>query len=199
MTEDLNGERQLTDDELDALLADPSMWATPTTGLADRLVAAVQKEASPSQNVISLGGRRSTISAPVAALLGAAAASVLTLGVIRLWSRTQVEATSALVAPATKPGATGSAAMRETNSGWEIRLNAPDLKRLERPFYYEAWVFSAKGDISVGTFHSGSNVVLWAGVELDEYPEFIITIEEEDNNPVSSNVIAISGPIVFKK
>jgi Anti-sigma-K factor rskA len=135
----------------------------------------------------------------VAALLGAAAASVLTLGVVRVLSRTPVEATSALVAPATKPGATGTAKMRETNSGWEIRLDAPDLKRLDTPFYYEAWVFSAKGDISVGTFHSGTDVVLWAGVEIDEYPELIITIEEEDNNPIASGVIAIAGPIIFKK
>jgi Anti-sigma-K factor rskA len=199
MTEDLTGGRQLTDDELDALLADPSMWVVPSAGLAERVVTAVQHEASPSRSVVSLQDRRSRLSAPTAALLGAAAASVLTLGAVRFMSRTPVQATSALVAPATKPGATGSANMRETNSGWEIRLNAPDLKRLDKPFYYEAWVFSAKGDISIGTFHSGTDVVLWAGVELDEYPELIITIEEEDNNPVASTEVALSGPIVFKK
>jgi Anti-sigma-K factor rskA len=199
MTEDLNGGPQLTDDELDALLTDPSMWAVPDAGLAERVVTAVQREASPSQNVVSLQDRRSRLSTPMAALLGAAAASVLTLGAVRLLSRTPVEATAALVAPATKPGATGLAKMRETNSGWEIRLNAPDLKRLEKPFHYEAWVFSAKGDISIGTFHSGADVVLWAGVELDEYPELIITVEQEDNVQAASTDVALSGPVLFKK
>jgi Anti-sigma-K factor rskA len=119
--------------------------------------------------------------------------------VTRALSTKPVKATASLVAPATNPGATGTALMRETNSGWEIRINTVGLKRLDKPFYYEAWVFGPKGDVSVGTFHTGVDVVLWAGVELDEYPELIITVEEEDNVAAATDQRALAGRIVFKQ
>jgi Anti-sigma-K factor rskA len=196
MTEELNG-GQLTDPELDALLADPAVWAEPSAGLQARVVAAVEKAATPSA-VASIAPRR-RVSAPLAAVLGAAAASVLTFGVLRVLPTKPVKATASLVASATNPGVTGTAKMRETNSGWEIRLNTTGLKRLEKPFYYEAWVFGPKGDVSVGTFHTGVDVVLWAGVELDEYPELVITVESEDNVAAATDERALAGPIVFKK
>jgi hypothetical protein len=40
---------------------------------------------------------------------------------------------------------------------------------------------------------------LWAGVELDEYPELIITIEQEDNVAAATDERALTGPIVFKQ
>jgi Anti-sigma-K factor rskA len=199
MTEEMNG-GHVTDEELDALLADPAMWSEPSAGLQARVVAAVQQEALVPSKVVPIEGRRRRrMSAPLAALLGAAAASVLTLGVVRSLSSRPVKATASLVAPTTNPGATGTALMRETTSGWEIRLNTTGLKRLEKPFYYEAWVFGPKGDVSVGTFHTGVDVVLWAGVELDEYPELIVTIEREDNVAAATDERAMAGPIVFKQ
>jgi Anti-sigma-K factor rskA len=199
MTEEMNG-GQFTDEELDALLADPAMWGEPSAGLQARVVAAVKQEALVPAKVVPIEARRRRrMSAPLAALLGAAAASVLTLGVGRALSTKSVKATASLVAPATNPGATGTALMRETTSGWEIRLNTTGLKRLEKPFYYEGWVFGPQGDVSIGTFHTGVDVVLWAGVELDEYPELIITVEQEDNVPAATDERALAGRIVFKQ
>jgi Anti-sigma-K factor rskA len=198
MTEELNGGR-LTDEELDALLADPAMWSEPSAALQASVVAAVTNQVGVVPPVVSIESRRRRMSAPLAALLGAAAATVIVLGVGRVLSTKPVKATASLVAPATNAGATGTARMRETNSGWEIRLNTTGLKRLEKPFYYEAWVFGPKGDVSVGTFHTGVDVVLWAGVELDEYPELIITIEREDNVAAATDERALAGPIVFKQ
>jgi Anti-sigma-K factor rskA len=197
MTEDTNG-GQFNDEELDMLLADPAVWSEPSASLQARVVAAVQHKAAVPSKVVPREARRRRISAPVAALLGAAAASILTLGVVRSLSTRPVSATASLVAPATNPGATGRALLRETNSGWEIRLNTTGLKRLEKPYYYEGWVFGPLGDVSIGTFHSGVDVVLWAGVDIGEYPEFIITVEKEDNIPAATDERALAGLIVFK-
>ena len=194
----MNEDQNITDVELDALLADPALWAQPSSGLDVRVVAAVREAARPLAPASSLLERR-RFSAPLAALLGAAAACIVTIGAVRVIGRTPVQATSALVSPPGGAGATGAAKMRETNSGWEIRLNTTGLKRLDKPLYYEAWVFGPKGDVSIGTFHTGTDVVLWAGVELDEYPELIITIESEDNNPSASDQRALVGPIIFEK
>jgi Anti-sigma-K factor rskA len=136
----------------------------------------------------------------VAAAVGAAAAIVGTLGITQLrTTKVTTDATATLAATAAYPGVNGSATMRETSSGWEFRLSTANLTRLEKPFFYEAWIEGNKGLIPIGTFHTGVDVILWGGVELDEYPKIVITKEQEDGNPAASDDRVLVGDVVFRK
>ena len=100
-----------------------------------------------------------------------------------------------LTATALAPDASGRATLTETNSGWQIKLDTRGLVRLDKGRYYEAWLEGPNGIVSIGTFHTGANVTVWAGVEADEYTTLTITIEQEDGNPASSLQRVLIAPI----
>ena len=84
------------------------------------------------------------------------------------------------------PQAGGRARLTETSSGWQIQLDTRGIARLDNGRYYEAWLEGSKGIVSIGTFHTGARVTLWAGVEADEYTALTVTVEDEDGDPASS-------------
>ncbi len=103
----------------------------------------------------------------------------------------------ALSATEVVPGAQGSAAMVKTNSGWEIRLDATGLPRLDSGRYYQAWLKNAAGVlVPIGSFNEGTNVVLWSGVSPKDYPVFTITQEAADGQQGSSGIKVLSGTAV---
>jgi Anti-sigma-K factor rskA len=164
---------------------------TPVTPVVEGEAAAV---------VVDMVSRRRGPHWIIAAVAGAAAALIGAVGFTQLRHQTpQVDATATLVAAAAQPGAAGAVNMRETKSGWEFRLNTTNLPLLEKPQFYEAWIEGDKGLIPIGTFHTGVDVVLWGGVELDEYPKIVITREQEDGNPAASNDRVLTGNISFRK
>lgn len=94
------------------------------------------------------------------------------------------------------PGATGQARVTETTSGVRIYLDASGLQRLDNGQYYEAWLKGDRGLVPIGTFHTGADVTLWAGVSIDDYPMITVTIEDADGDQASSGRVVLAGTIV---
>jgi Anti-sigma-K factor rskA len=174
----------------------PVSRVEPTTGSAESTTR------SAESNVVDLTARRQRRGPHwlAAAVAGAAAAIIGTLIVTQLrTTEAKIDATAAMAPTEAYPGVDGTANMRETSSGWEFRLTTKNLTRLEKPFFYEAWIEGDKGLIPIGTFHTGVDVVLWGGVELDEYPKIVVTKEQEDGNPAASNDRVLEGAVVFRQ
>ena len=203
--------------EIDALLADPGLWESPSADLGDRIVAsitdAVHDEAevaleSPEAasvdtaghdaEVIPLGRRRTWSTM----LFGAAAAFAIVLGGVVVFSALSdsppQEAFSAdLVPTGLVPDVSGEVSVTEMQSGLEIELDAPTLPRRAGGLFYEGWLLLADDRlVPIGTFHEGANVTLWAGIELDEVVRMTITLEEAV--PGMSPDQASSGEVVLK-
>ena len=137
------------------------------------------------------------------ALLGAAAAITFLFGGIVVLSAlggadTGTDTFSAeLTSTGLLPDVGGSIDVASFDSGLRIDLAASGLPRRDDGKFYEGWVRTADGNLfPVGTFHDGSNVVLWAGVELDRIELFTITLEEAagPNDPAQGT----SGEVVLR-
>lgn len=70
----------------------------------------------------------------------------------------------------------GSLTIEKTPSGWRIDLSA-ELARRDDGEYYEAFVEGPDDRVSVGTFNDGDEVVLWSGVPLRVFNEFLIVAQ----------------------
>lgn len=203
-------------DDLKALLADEALWAEPPPGLEDDVVAAIAAEAARTP-VSSDGPPRSATArdrvpaastvTPLAArrarrirgAVGAAAAvvAIAVAGVVVTRGGSSSGTDVALEAD-TIAGASGTANLRRTDSGWRIELDASGLPRRDEGQFYEAWLRNADGVlVSIGTFNEGSDVVLWAGVSPRDFPTLTVTAEEADGDPSSSGVRVLVGTIVL--
>lgn len=192
MTDD-NGELSGTDPgdialdaEIVALLADESMWQTPSADLGDRIADAVASEAGVEaaepldSNVVGIT-RRSWIGP---ALLGAAAAFLLLIGGVVVLSaisgsEDQDVVSAELISTGLIADVEGTIEITEVQSGLRIDLEATGLPRRDGGAFYEGWLRTSNDRlIPVGTFHGGEGVIMWAGIELDDVVAFTITIEE---------------------
>jgi hypothetical protein len=142
------------------------------------------ERATPS--VVPVSDRRRRWRAATSAVAGAAAAALVFVGITLARHGPPPKLRVALMPTALAPGSGGQAKLRETSSGWEIKLDTHNLVRLDHGRYYEAWFEGPKGIVSVGTFHTGAKITLWSGVEADEYETLTVTVEQEDGNPASS-------------
>jgi hypothetical protein len=134
------------------------------------------------------------------AVLMAAAAVVGAVGltaVVLLNQEEQRRFDIALSATGLAPNASGTATAVRTDSGWEIRLDAAGLPRLDGGRFYQAWLKNAEGRlVPVGSFNEGTDVVLWAGVSPQDYPVFTVTAEEADGDQTSSGQLVMTGTAV---
>lgn len=95
-----------------------------------------------------------------------------------------------LAATSLLPDAVGKVKITPIRSGLKIELRATGLPRRDGSKFYEAWLKGPKGLVPVGTFHSGENVVLWAGVAFQDFPTLTITEEEVgDQNSSGKKVL----------
>ena len=191
-------------ERIHALLSLPGTWAEPDPALEERVLAGVRRAAGSRPGpdctaaaVLQPTGRATRAWRPrlAGALVGVAAASLLFVGIAVARRPAPPKLSLSLVATGVAPGARGTAKLTETSSGWQIRLDTRGLARLDNGRYYEAWLEGPKGIVSIGTFHTGAKVTLWAGVEADEYAQLTVTIEQEDGNPASSLQRVLSAPI----
>lgn len=179
----------MNDDELLARLDDPLVWAEPGSGLEERVVAAVAAES------VQVRSRRWW---PVAAV-AAVAAVLLGVGVAvpQLVHRADVVYLVALDAGPLQPGASGTAELTKTPSGWEIHVQAQGLPRRQDGRYYEAWLKNASGRVvSVGTFNDGRDVTLWSGVSPKDFRTLTVTQEVADGVAASSRRVVLIGHAV---
>ena len=128
------------------------------------------------------------------ALLGTAAAAVLAFMLVVAPNRDSQSVEFGLNGTGLVAGAQGTAEVTREESGLRIELNATGLPRRDNGLFYQAWLRNNAGQlIPIGTFHDGNNVVLWAGVSLDDYPTLTITEEEANNDHASSGQRVLVG------
>jgi Anti-sigma-K factor rskA len=142
--------------------------------------------------------RRRPMRAPLA-VGGAAVALAVGLVALLLVTRSGTNAQQFHVALAGTPlaaGASGTATLTQTPSGWRIELRAPGLPRLQDGRFYEAWLKDDAGTlVPVGTFNDGRKVTLWAGVSPKDFPTLSVTRERADGNQGSSGEKVLVGTV----
>lgn len=176
------------------ILSDEATWSEPPPEVADRLIAALEAE-SESGAVVNIAPERR---APLIASLvvGAAAVILLVAGLLGFFTPTE-EQVVAIHGTDLQPEASGEVAIREADAGWWIRLQVEDLPAASEGTYYEGWVWNDQGEgVSIGTFHlrgGDEPVILWSGVDPDEYPAIWVTLENEDGDPAASDQVVMRG------
>ncbi len=180
-------------DMIRGLLSDPGVWTEPPSGVVDGIGAITVHESDlqPSRS------RRLRVPLVVAA----AAVSIAILGILGVFDRPVVEpsAVANLTGTELMPSASGTATVRDTSSGWAIRLELEGLPGAPAGSFYQGWAWSQEGEgVSIGTFHLRGGdypVTLWAGVELSEYPWIWVTLQEEGAGPEASGLVLLRGRI----
>ncbi|MBV9664308.1 MAG: anti-sigma factor, partial [Actinobacteria bacterium] len=153
--------------ELDSIrdvLNDPSSWDEPSTGLEQRVVDAVTREAAaPLAAPISLDERRRRRNGLFSARVPvwAVAAAFVVVGAVVAGvaigngGAGGNGATFALVATPLAPHAHGSGGVKVEANGVRIQLDVSGLPRAPAGSYYQAWVKGDAGLVPIGTFHTG--------------------------------------------
>jgi hypothetical protein len=178
---------ELTQSELELLsgieylLADDAVWTEPAPDLEDAVSRAVLAEAGGQATatyhaVHPASRRRRWLMLAGAAVLGAAAASVVAVAVNRT-NHPAPDAAMAMEGTALAPQLTGSAEFSQKSSGVEIEIRMPGLPRRDGGEYYELWMHNCSGTawVPAGTFHDMDYVVAWAGVAATDYPVLKVT------------------------
>ncbi len=184
---------------LRALLGDGVVWEAPPEVLEDEVVRQIVEVAAP--NVASLSGhrrrpRRSLASRSIAFAAGVAAALavVVAVGLFRGGDGYSVEIAGTELAQL----ATGIVTIENTPSGVSIELDVEGLPPAPEGFYYQAWMKGESGAVTVGTFHAradGSDIVLWSGVSIANYPTLTVTIQEEGAGAESSGQLVMTADL----
>jgi anti-sigma-K factor RskA len=180
--------------ELAAALADEQTWAEVPDGVEDWLVAAIAAEAT---TVTHLDSRRRWRSIGLAAAAVAAVVAGLFAVVDLNPSDGGADVELALAATELAPGASADAAIDTTPLGTRILLDLRDLPPAPAGTYYEAWLrVDADIGVSAGTFHmrgGDGEIELWAGVSIDDYPLFTVTLQDEGGGAASSGRVVLSA------
>jgi hypothetical protein len=163
---------------------------------------AIGEDTATAAPVVALDSRRRRFGSFAA---GAAAAALVLVGSLALFNQdpfgdddgpSGVEL--ALAGTELAPEATGTATIADTPLGTRIVLNVAALPPAEPGTYYEAWLrVDGQIGVSAGTFHlrgGDGEIELWAGVPIDDYPLFTITVQDEAQAE-SSGVVVLKGRV----
>lgn len=94
------------------------------------------------------------------------------------------------------PTATADVRVVETPAGIVLRLEVAGLPPAEPGTYYQGWVVAGDRAVSVGTFHmrgGDGSVAFWSGVAPIDYPELIVTLQNETDGPARSGLVVLTG------
>jgi len=176
------------------LLADPVTWSEPPAGVAERVAMGIG--VGPVRESVS--HRRRWL---VPVIVSAAAVLLSVLGFSGVFQQEPVppDAVAMMSGTGLMPGAEGTATIRDTSSGWSIRLDVEGLPPAATGTYYQGWAWNADGEgVSIGTFHLRNGaypVTLWAGVDLVEYPWIWVTLQDEGAGTDVSDQVMMRGRI----
>lgn len=196
-------------ERLRALLGDDRAWQEPPPGLADAIVADIEREqrsvpseASPTLLRPRAGARRGPVQRGRSAWatrigIGLAAAVVLLTVLIVVQPTPEPEGEQITMAgTALAPEASAVVTADTTGAGVRILVAPTRLPPAPEGYYYQGWVHGPRGSVSVGTFHwrrGGRPIELWSGVLLEDYPDLTITLEPETDDPLSSGQVFLRG------
>jgi hypothetical protein len=194
----------LTGGMIDEVLRQESVWVAVPDDLEERVLRELVG-VRPAENVMPLrrkprGLGRVLSPRRIVAIAASAALVALAAGVggTLLGGDEGDGLTTELAATALARGSHADAVVRDTASGIEIKLDFSGLPPAPTGSYYEGWVVGPRGQVAIGTFHlrHGTNgVILWAGVELDNYPKISVTLQKEGEGPASSGKVLLRGNV----
>jgi Anti-sigma-K factor rskA, C-terminal len=204
----LSPEERATLDGVRDSLGSWATWVEPDPKLEDLIVEAVVQEAARARADATAPRRRSflprvALRRPALAFgsLAAAVAALVAVIVLVAGNGGPAPEQFAMVVTGTAiaPNAHGSATLTKEASGWQVKLSATGLPRLENGLYYQAWLKNAAGIlVPIGTFNDARNVTLWSGVPVTQYRTLTVTIQLANGNPASSGKRAMIGTIRAK-
>lgn len=175
------------------ILARPETWAEPPPEVGAEILGAVRTGHTHPGTEPETRRRWPRVAAAAVAV---AAVVALVAGLAGVFTSPD-ELIVAMEGTDLEPTAAGQAVIRETGSGWWIRIELANLAAAAEGTYYEGWLWSADGDgVSIGTFHMRGGdeaVVLWSGVDPANYPSIWITLEDEDGDPSASDRVVMWG------
>jgi hypothetical protein len=200
------------DPRLEALLSRADVWADVPDGVEQRVAAAIGREAAERAAAAPLAGAGTDRAAdePVPrraragrrALLGVAAATVVTIvAVAALLAGRGSDGDGIVVALAgteLAPGASATADVVDTPAGVRIVLDVDGLEGAPPGSYYEAWMRTANGRVSAGSFHlrgGDGPIELWCGVSASSYASMTVTLEAEGDDERSSDRVVLQGSV----
>ena len=163
-----------------SLLGDADTWADPPDVLAS--VMGEVSDGGPTSR------RRS--------LVAVAAVVAVVVGVGGFLATRPEPVDFVLAGTDLAPSAEADVRVVETPAGLVFRLDVRGLAPAARGTYYEGWVESERGSVSVGTFHMRGGdgfVAFWSGVDPADYPVLLVTIESEDDGPARSDRVVLTG------
>ncbi len=191
-------------DELRMLLRATETWEEPDPGLEDRVVQAIEHEAASQPRSAATPRRRpwrlhGVLRRPLYGFAAIAAVAAVAI-VIAVTSGNNGPAPLhfAMVVSGTPlaPDAHGSATLTKMTTGWEIKLSATGLPRLDNGRYYQAWLKNAAGIlVPVGTFNDARSVTLWSGVPVTQYRTLTVTQQQAGGSPASSGRRVLIGHV----
>ena len=191
-------------DVLAAVLADPATWAEPRPELEDSVLRAVADAApAAATRPPATGGTRRAQHGRsrrvLAAAVGVAASVAIVVGALAVTSGggSGADFQSELSATALAPRARARVDVSHNAAGFRVELAAHGLRRLRHGAYYQAWLKNEHGRlVAIGTFSSSDDsIVLWSGVDPDEYRGITVTIEPDDDDPGSSGRRVLVGTL----
>jgi hypothetical protein len=183
------------------LLADPTTWAEPRTGLEDAVVQAVVEAPADAVTPTATATRREKparwrrAAVPIVAV---AAVLTLALGLVaEISGGAGPDYGANLTATQLAPSAHASVAIRHNKAGFRVTLDAHGLPALPAGEYYQAWLKNAAGTlVPIGTFSSSDGrVTLWSGVSPSSFPIMTVTLERADGNQASSGRRVLVGTV----
>jgi hypothetical protein len=162
-------------EHLRTVLGDEAVWVEPPSGLEDRVVADIATEMTTAGfdgddgHVVSLndGRRRRNV---------------------------VIDMTGTDLAQ----GATGVVTVESTGSGYAFEFDIEGLAPAPEGYYYQAWVEGDLGTVTIGTFHAredASDVILWSGVGVSDYPVLTVTLQAEGAGPAPSGEVLMTADL----
>lgn len=187
-----------------------STWADPPPDLwaeIERVVAVPHWSDVRTRELTSGGTRTQPRRRRFMPLAAAAVAVVVALAVVSgyMWgSAAQHDDPTHSIAFALRgtelqPESRARGTVRFTPSGLEITLDIAGLPPAPPNAYYQGWLKSDVGVVTIGTFHArdhAEDIVLWSGVDdVSTYKTLTVTIQHEGRGPASSGLVVLTGPV----